>query len=217
MREDIPSNSMRLSAQTQNNVPPHPEIPSRSSPARPEPESSSLIDTTTLVFAALAIVGSVVTAWLHGGPAVVRAFQGMLATLLQVAPMICGGLAIAGLAQVLLPREAVSHWLGEKAGLRGLLIAQIAGAITPGGPFGSFALVYALGKVGADIGVLVTYLTAWTTLSLMRLVVLEIPFLGLPFALFRFLLCLPMGIVAGLLARFLARRWGWTATSMIVK
>ena len=182
-----------------------------------QPNSSSLIDTTSLVFAALAVLGGGMTAWLHGSQAVVLAFKGMLDTLMQVAPLICGGLSIAGLAQVMLPREAVSHWLGAEAGLRGLLIAEIAGAITPGGPFGSFALVYALGKVGADIGVLVTYLTAWTTLSMMRLVVWEIPFLGLRFALFRFVLCLPMGIVAGLLARYLARRWGWTSTAMIVK
>lgn len=165
----------------------------------------------------LAVLGAGLSAWMHGSQALVRAFMGMTAILTQVAPLICGGLAIAGLAQVLLPREAVSHWLGERAGLRGLFIAEIAGAITPGGPFGSFALVYALGQVGADIGVLITYITAWTTLSLMRLVVWEIPFLGLPFALFRFVLCLPMGIVAGLLARHLARRWGWTATAMIVK
>jgi uncharacterized membrane protein YraQ (UPF0718 family) len=182
-----------------------------------EPKKSPLVDKTTLVFAALAALGGGLTTWLHGSEALAGAFKSMTATLTQVAPLICGGLAIAGLAQVLIPREAVSRWLGAEAGMRGLFIAEIAGAITPGGPFGSFALVYALGQVGADIGVLITYLTAWTTLSLMRLVVWEIPFLGLPFALFRFVLCLPMGIVAGLLARYLARRWGWTETQMIVK
>ena len=35
--------------------------------------------------------------------------------------------------------------------MRGLLIAEVAGALTPGGPFGSFALVYALGKIGASL------------------------------------------------------------------
>ncbi len=182
-----------------------------------EPEKPPLLDKTTLVFVALAASGGVLTTWLHGSEALVRAFTGMTAILMQVAPLICGGLLIAGLAQVLIPREAVSRWLGEEAGMRGLIIAEIAGAITPGGPFGSFALVYALGQVGADIGVLIAYITAWTTLSLMRLVVWEIPFLGLPFAMFRFVLCLPMGIVAGLIARSLARRWGWTETAMIVK
>ncbi|MFH1602859.1 MAG: hypothetical protein ABIH03_03015 [Pseudomonadota bacterium] len=203
---------------------PKPQTPETASQATPsvaktraQPESASLIDTTTLVFVALAVLGGGLSGWLHGSQAVLLAFEGLLATLMQVAPLICGGLAIAGLAQVLLPRDSVSHWLGAEAGLRGLLIAQIAGAITPGGPFASFALVYALGRVGADIGVLITYLTAWTTVSVMKLVVWEIPFLGLRFALFRFMLCLPMGIMAGLLGRYLAKRWGWTKTSMIVK
>jgi len=178
---------------------------------------SSLIDKTTLVFVGLAALGGGLTVWLRGSDALVRTFIGAAATLAEIAPLICGGLLVAGLAQVLIPREQVSRWLGTEAGMRGLFIAEIAGAITPGGPFGSFALVYTLGQVGADIGVLITYLTAWTTLSLMRLVVWEIPFLGLPFALFRFALCLPMGIVAGLLARYFAKRWGWTKTEMIVK
>jgi hypothetical protein len=100
--------------------------------------------------------------------------------------------------------------------MRGLFIAQFAGALTPGGPFGSFALVHALGKVGADIGVLIAYLTAWATLGLMRLIVWEIPFLGINFALLRYAISLPAGILAGLLARRLARQLGW-ATVTIVK
>ena len=101
--------------------------------------------------------------------------------------------------------------------MRGLFIAEAAGALTPGGPFGCFGLVYALGKVGADIGVLISYLTAWSTLSVMRLIVWEIPFLGANFSLLRFAISLPMGIIAGLLARRLAKQWGWATTTKIVK
>jgi uncharacterized membrane protein YraQ (UPF0718 family) len=75
--------------------------------------------------------------------------------------------------------------------------------------------VYALGKVGADIGVLICYLTSWTTLSVLRLLIWEIPFLGLEFSLVRFVICMPMGIVAGLIARRLASHWGWRTESIV--
>ena len=174
-----------------------------------------LIDRSTIVFAVAALLAGILCAWLRGGEAVQRAFSATADTLLMILPQICGGLIIAGLMQVLIPREAVSRWLGEEAGMRGLLIAELAGALTPGGPFGSFGIVYALAKVGADIGVLITYLTAWTTLSVLRLVVWEIPFLGIHFSMLRFVICLPMAIAAGVISRRLARHWGWNTESIV--
>ncbi len=174
-----------------------------------------LIDRSTMVFAVAALLAGILCAWLRGVAAVQRAFVGTGDSLLMILPQICGGLIIAGLIQVLIPREAVSRWLGEEAGMRGLFVAEIAGALTPGGPYGSFGIVYALAKVGADIGVLITYLTAWTTLSVLRLVIWEIPFLGANFSLLRFVICLPMGIVAGVISRRLARHWGWSTGSIV--
>jgi len=174
-----------------------------------------LIDRSTIAFGIAALLAGILCAWLRGGEAVQRGFMAALDMLLMILPQIFGGMLIAGLVQVLMPREAVSRWLGAEAGMRGLVIAQIAGALTPGGPFGSFGIVYALAKVGADIGVLITYLTAWTTLSVLRLVIWEIPFLGFDFSMLRFVICLPMGIVAGLIARRLARQWGWSTESMV--
>jgi uncharacterized membrane protein YraQ (UPF0718 family) len=156
-------------------------------------------------------------AWLRGVDGIRRALLNAFDSILLVAPQILAGLLLAGLVQVLVPKDAVSRWLGNESGMRGLFIAEAAGVLTPGGPYGSFALVYALGKVGADIGVLIAYLTAWATLGVMRLVVWEIPFLGPHISLLRWLICLPMPIVAGLIARRLALRWGWNSTAAIVK
>jgi len=180
-------------------------------------QQSPLIDRSTIGFAATALLLGALCAWFRGTDGISRALISVAESLLQVAPQIFAGLLVAGLVQVLVPKEAVSRWLGDGSGMRGLFIAEIAGALTPGGPYGSFALVYALGKVGADIGVLISYLTAWSTLSLMRLIVWEIPFLGVRFAMLRLVICLPMGIIAGLFARRLAKKWGWTSTEVIVK
>ncbi len=176
-----------------------------------------LIDRPTVAFALIALVGAGLTIWLRGTAGVERALTNAWGVMLPVVPQICGGLLVAGLVQVLVPRELVARWLGDKSGMRGLWIAQVAGALTPGGPFGSCPLVYALGKAGADIGVLITYLTAWSTISVMRLIVWEIPFLGAKFSLLRFAICLPAGIIAGWLARRWAKQWGWTSTEHIVK
>ena len=186
-------------------------------PTDTKPAAAPLLDRSVIAFALAALLAGLICMWLRGLDGVQRAFVTAGDILWSIAPQIVGGVLIAGLVQVLVPKEAVSRWLGEEAGMRGLLIAQAAGALTPGGPFGSFALVYALGKAGADIGVLICYLTSWTTISLLRLVIWEIPFLGVEFALLRFAISLPMGIIAGLLARRLARQWGWNSTESIVR
>lgn len=180
-----------------------------------EEAQAPIVDRSVIAFAAAALIAGIACLWLRGAEGVWRALDMAVTTLVQVAPQVCGGALIAGLVQVLIPRDVIQRWLGAETGMRGLLIAEVAGALTPGGPFGSFALVYALGKIGADIGVLICYLTSWTTISLMRVLIWEIPFLGAPFTVVRFVVSLPMGIVAGLLARRLAQRWGWRTETIV--
>lgn len=175
------------------------------------------MDGSTWGFVVMALALGAATIWLRGTAGIERVLAGVADMLLPVIAPITGGLMLSGLVQTLVSKDAVSRWLGRESGMRGLNIALVAGILTPGGPYGAFALVYALGKTGADIGVLVTYLTAWTTLGLMRVVVWEIPFMGLEFVVLRMVVCLPMGIIAGVLARRLAARLGWTSTRDIVK
>jgi len=85
------------------------------------------------------------------------------------------------------------------------MLATAAGTITPGGPFTSFPIVHALWVAGADAGALIAYLTAWALIGLNRLIVWELPVMGAEFALVRTLVCLPLPIVAGLIARALVR------------
>ena len=87
--------------------------------------------------------------------------------------------------------------------MRGLLIATVAGTLTPGGPITSFPFVVALYMAGADRGSLVAYLTAWSLLGFQRVMVWEMPLLGLDFVLVRSLANLPFPILAGMLARWL--------------
>ena len=81
----------------------------------------------------------------------------------------------AGMIGHVLPRETMIRWLGEESGFRGMIIATLAGAFTPGGPFVQFPIVAALLKSGAGIGPLMAYISAWSLLGLNRFLVYEIP------------------------------------------
>jgi uncharacterized membrane protein YraQ (UPF0718 family) len=83
----------------------------------------------------------------------------------------------------------------------------VAGALTPGGPFASFPLVVALFEAGAGYGAAVAYLTAWTGISLQRAIVWEWPLLGPEITIVRNLVSIPLPIIAGLIARALAKRF----------
>ena len=54
---------------------------------------------------------------------------------------------------------------------------------------------------GADRGLLVAYITSWAILGVQRIIVWDIPFMGIDFSLLRFLIGLPLPIIAGMLAR----------------
>lgn len=146
--------------------------------------------------------GAAVLCWVTQGPDVFRdALDEDLDLMMTVFPRIILALMVAGLVQAILPRDKVAYWVGSGSGLRGILIATLAGALTPGGPMTSFPFVVALYMAGADRGSLVAYLTSWELLGFQRFMVWEVPMLGVDFALLRGLANLPLPILAGLLAR----------------
>ncbi|WP_212524375.1 hypothetical protein [Actibacterium sp. MT2.3-13A] len=110
-------------------------------------------------------------------------------------------LAVAAIIWAILPRDRVASLVGQNSGLRGLIVALLAGTITPGGPSSAYALLGVLAVSGADRGALVCYITAWATLGLQRVVIWDVPFMGTEFALLRFAAGCTMPILAGLIAR----------------
>ena len=163
------------------------------------------LKTSDLVFLGLACAGGL-TCWYQGGWSLVFAGLTEAAGLLvMVLPQLAAGLLMGGLIARLVSREKVAALLGSESGLRGLVLASAAGAITPGGPFTSFPIVHALWVAGVDAGALIAYLTAWALIGLNRLIVWELPFMGVEFTLIRVLVSLPLPILAGLIARFLVR------------
>jgi uncharacterized membrane protein YraQ (UPF0718 family) len=91
--------------------------------------------------------------------------------------------------------------MGAQSGFAGLLLATLAGLMTPGGPMASFPMVLVLAVAGADRGALIAYITSWALLGFQRTLVWELPVLGADFALLRLAVCLPLPLLAGVLAR----------------
>ncbi|MFQ5827394.1 MAG: permease [Dehalococcoidia bacterium] len=126
--------------------------------------------------------------------------------LLQILPLLLAAVAVAGLAQVMLPREFVARWLGAESGWRGIAIGWLAGSITPGPPYVLFPLAAGIYKAGAGIGPIITFITAWSLIQFTRLP-MELALLGPKLTLIRLGSVLIFPPLAGLIAQHLYGRF----------
>jgi uncharacterized membrane protein YraQ (UPF0718 family) len=158
-------------------------------------------------FVLVLMIASGAAVYLTEGPdAFTRAAFSNIELLVDIMPRIAASLLIVGLAQVLIPRDAIARWLGKGSGVRGLMLATVVGAVTFGGPMTSFPVVAVLAASGADIGAVIAYLTGWSLLGINRMIVWEAPILGVDFSIVRALASLPVPVIVGLLARWLEER-----------
>ncbi|MBX9700334.1 MAG: hypothetical protein K2X74_12920 [Acetobacteraceae bacterium] len=162
---------------------------------------------TLLVLSAVALLAATLV-WLSQGPAAVNAaLDKAWPLLLAVLPAMVAGLLLAGSLKQLVPPGALARWMGANSGWRGLVIASLAGMATPGGPMAAFPLVLVLARAGADRGAVICYVVSWALNGLQRILVWEVPLLGADFALLRLASGLPLGVLAGLIARRLPIAW----------
>lgn len=155
------------------------------------------------VFLVLAIIAGTAV-WLLEGPVVFwQALDEDVQMLMNTVPRVMAAVGAAGMMWVLLPRDKISTLVSRDSGLLGLCLATVAGTITPGGPTSAFALLAMIGAMGADRGTMVSYITAWATLGLQRILTWDIPMMGFDLSALRFVATLPLPVVAGLIARML--------------
>jgi uncharacterized membrane protein YraQ (UPF0718 family) len=128
---------------------------------------------------------------------------------LKVLPLLVVAMLVAGLIPVLVKQESVSKWLGREAGLKGLLLGGLAGALVPGGPYVYFPLAATLMLSGAEIGTVIAFVTAKNLWTLSRLP-MEVALLGPKITVIRYVLTFVFPIVLGLWANVLySRATGW--------
>jgi len=161
-------------------------------------EGSKSMDTTTLVLAAAAFVLLILA--LRQGPGV--ALDGLRAawhTLRRNLILLILGFVLAGLVQVLIPRDLITTWLGTQAGIKGVLIGCVVGGLVPGAPYATFPLVASLYQAGASLGAVVGFVTAWALWSVSRLPV-EMALIDPRPALIRYAVTFIVPPLAGMLA-----------------
>jgi Predicted permease len=152
-------------------------------------------------FLAFAVVAGAACWLMLGEAAFFDALRTDIDLILRMMPRVAIALTVAGFLWVTLPRDRVTALIGTESGLRGLLVATLAGIVTPGGPSSAFALLAVLGGAGADRGAMVAYIVSWAILGIQRILVWDVPFMGADFSLVRFLVCLPLPFITGMIAR----------------
>ncbi len=161
------------------------------------------MDTTTLVLAVVAATLLAIALW-RGRDLPQAGLLMAGRTLWRNLPILLLGFAIAGLTQVLVPRELISRWLGAQAGARGVLVACLVGGLVPGAPYAVFPLVAGLYKAGAGLGAVVAFVSAWSLWSVSRLPI-EMALIEPKAALVRYGITFVVPPLAGLLANAVAR------------
>lgn len=160
-----------------------------------------------MVIAAIGTAAAVALWQKRGSGAVLEALLHAWDLFLFIAPSLLAGLLLAGALRQLLSPGALARWMGAESGWFGLLVATVAGTLTPGGPMAAFPLVLVLAGAGADRGALVAYILGWGLNGFQRLLVYEVPLLGPEFTAMRFLLTAWMPVLAGWGARRIPIAW----------
>lgn len=154
----------------------------------------------------LLVVGAAATVYVRDGSA--KFFDILMHDILlfiNMMPNMLAGCLVGAFIALLVPREVVNRWLGSESGFTGILLATLAGAILPGGPFTIYPIAATLAVMGADIGSIVAIIVSWSLLGYSRALIWELPFFGIDFVGWRVLLGIPLPFIAGLLARPIGR------------
>lgn len=121
-------------------------------------------------------------------------------------PILVIAILLTGFAETLLPKNIVETWLSDAAGWKGIVIAWMAGVITPGGSIVGLPIVAGLFKAGVGTAVLMTYTSSLALLSFLRLP-LEAGFYGWNLTVLRVVVSLFLPLIAGGLTLLLTRIW----------
>jgi uncharacterized membrane protein YraQ (UPF0718 family) len=183
--------------------------PEPSSDPRPHRRRPGPFDWSTAVIAGLVLTAAITVYLRDGGARVLAILTDDFGLFFEMMPKVLAGCLIGVFVMLLLPREVVARWVGAESGVTGILVATMAGAILPGGPFTIYPVAGAFLAVGADAGAVVAFVTSWSLLGYARALVWELPFFGVDFVGWRVLAAIPLPVIAGLLARTAVRRFGF--------
>jgi len=126
------------------------------------------MDTTTLILVLISAL-LLAIAFFQGRDLPLAGLMVAWRTLWRNLPVLLLGFVIAGLVQLLVPKELITRWLGAQSGVKGVLVACVVGRLVPGAPYAIFPLVAAFYRAGAGLGAVFGFVSAWSLWSVSRL------------------------------------------------
>jgi len=155
----------------------------------------------TLIMGILSVI-FIVIGYFKGANQHIEGLRLSLNMFIETLQLLVFAFILAGMIQVLIPKDIVFKWLGRESGLRGIIIGTLLGGLCPGGPYVSLPIVAGLLRAGASFPTCVAFLTSWLLWSLSRLP-MEVGILGWRFTLVRFASTFLFPPVAGLIAQLM--------------
>ena len=116
---------------------------------------------------------------------------------IKLVPRMLCALVAAGFLAKLIPTEIIGGFLGAEAGFIAIVVGTLAGMIVPAGPVVSFSIAAVFANEGASVPALVSFITSWSVFALHRVIIFEIPLLGISFTRLRMLSVLILPLLAG--------------------
>jgi uncharacterized membrane protein YraQ (UPF0718 family) len=113
---------------------------------------------------------------------------------------------LLGLLDVWVPKETMVKYMGEKSGLKGILLALFIGSAAAGPLYGAFPVAAVFMKKGVKFSNVLIFLGAWSTTKI-PMFLFEVASLGTRFALTRMLIDIPgIIIIAYLLNALISKK-----------
>ncbi len=113
---------------------------------------------------------------------------------------------LLGLLDVWVSKDSMVKYMGEKSGLKGILLAIFLGSAAAGPLYGAFPVASMLMKKGVKFSNILIFIGAWSTTKLPMLL-FEIVTMGKTFALLRLLIDIPgIIIIAHLISVFVSKK-----------
>lgn len=134
-----------------------------------------------------------------------QSIQAGFADFVRLIPRLAIGVIGSGYLAEVLPQQFIAYWLGPHSGAPGLIIATLAGALTPGGPVVGFALGATALKSGAGAPQVIAYATAWALFAFPRLLLYELPFMPARIVWLRAAVSLPLPFMAAIGAMLIGK------------
>lgn len=153
---------------------------------------------TILIYGAAFILGALSLS--RGSTTFRRGMRRAVEQSLVLLPRMVFALIAAGFIVKLIPTELIVRFLGAEAGFTAIIIGSLAGLLVPSGPVIVFAIAASFANEGASVPALVSFVSGWSIFAAHRIVIFEIPLLGIRFTRMRLIAAIPLPILAGALS-----------------